>query len=194
MKAESAVPAAPATSAVINGIDVGALKRTAAAVAADPKQGLTRWAVATRWMGGTRSDTRVTSYEIGGMRVAKDFTIQADEPRELCGTNQFANPQELLLASLNACMTVGYVAACALEGIVVESLSIETSGDLDLRGFLGLDAAVKPGYDELVVTVHLKAAASPAQLERVHDFVCRTSPNRFNVTQPVRLRSRLVTG
>jgi uncharacterized OsmC-like protein len=178
----------------VNGIDVAALRRTASAVQADPRQGLTRWSVATTWMGGARSDTRVTAFEIGGKRVAKDFTIPADEPLELCGTNRFANPQELLLAALNACMTVGYVAACALEGITIRELRIETSGDIDLRGFLGLDASVKPGYDELAVTVYLKADATPAQLEHVHDVVCRTSPNRFNVSQPVRLRSRLVTG
>jgi uncharacterized OsmC-like protein len=178
----------------VNGIDVDALRRTVAAVTADPAQGSTRWSVATRWKGGTRSDTRVTGYEIGGKRVAKDFTIRADEPLELCGTNQHANPQELLLAALNACMTVGYAAACAVEGIELKELAIETSGDIDLRGFLGVDPAVKPGYDELVVTVRIKADATPEQLERVHDAVCRTSPNRFNLTQPVRMRSRLVAG
>lgn len=181
------------TPNLINGIDVDALRAKAAAIQADPALGMTRWSVTTRWMGGTRSDTRVTGYEIGGERVQRDFTIQVDEPLELCGTNQFANPQEVLLAALNACMTVGYVAACALEGIVLKGLSIETSGDIDLRGFLGLEEAVKPGYDELVYTVRLQADATPAQLERVHDIVCRTSPNRFNVSQPIALRSRLVT-
>jgi uncharacterized OsmC-like protein len=188
MKTESPAPD------VVNGIDVAALRRTVAAVMDDPAQGKTRWSVATRWVGGTRSDTSVAGYEIGGRRIEKDFTIQVDEPRELGGTHQFASPQELLLASLNACLTAGYVVACALEGIEIEALTIDTSGDLDLRGSLGLDAAVKPGFDELVVAVRLKAAASPMQLERVHDFVCRTSPHRFSVTQPVRLRSRLVTG
>jgi len=178
----------------VNGIDVDALRSTAAAIEADPKKGMTRWSVATRWMGGTRSDTRVTGFEIGGEPVKKDFTIRVDEPTELCGTNQFANPQEYLLAGMNACMTVGYVAVRALEGIVLRELSIETSGDIDLRGFLGLDDSVKPGYDELVYTVRVKADATPAQIERVHDIVCRTSPNRFNLSQPVRLRSRLVMG
>lgn len=179
---------------LVNGIDVDALRRTAAAVQGDAAQGKSRWSVATRWVGGTRSESRVTGREIGGRRIEQDFTIRVDEARELGGTDQFASPQELLLASLNACLTSCYAAACALEGIAIEALSIETSGALDLRGCLGLDASVKPGYDELVVTVRLKAAASPAQLERVHDHVCRTSPHRFSVTQPVRLRTRLVTG
>ena len=178
----------------INGVDVDALRAKAAAIQAAPALGQTRWSVSTRWMGGTRSDTKVSSCEIGGQRIEKDFTIGVDEPLELLGTNQFANPQEVLLAALNACMTVGYVAGCALEGITVKELRIESKGDIDLRGFLGLDPKVKPGYDEIEYTVFIKADATPAQLERVHDAVIRTSPNRFNLSQPVRLRSRLVTG
>lgn len=185
---------APAPTHLLNGIDVDFLRATIDAVAVDPALARTRWHVTTHWSGGTRSDTRVESYEIGGREVQKDFTIRIDEPLELGGTNRHANPQEVLLAALNACMTVGYVAACSLEGIEIEDLRIETSGDIDLRGFLGLDPAVKPGYDALRYTVYLTAKATPAQLEKVHDFVCRTSPNRFNLSQPIRLETRLVVG
>ena len=178
----------------VNGIDVDALKSTAAAIQADPKKGLTRWGVRTRWTGGTRSETRVTSAEIGGQRIDRNFTIGVDEPLQLLGTDEFANSHEYLMAALNGCLTVGYVAACALEGIVLHELSIETSGKIDLRGFLGLDDSVQPGHDEIEYTVHVKADATPAQIERVHDIVCRTSPDRFNLAQPVRLRSRLVMG
>jgi len=177
---------------LVNGLDVGALKTVAAEVAADPKKGATSWRVATSWKGGTRSDTSVKSCSIGGAVVKKDFTIGVDEPTELLGTNQFPNPQEYLLAALNSCMIVGYVAGCALEGVNLEELRIETSGDIDLRGFLGLDPKVKPGYDGLRYTVFIKSDGTPAQLERVHDAVCRNSPNRFNLSQPIRLDARLV--
>src|SRR5262245_24450723 len=103
---------APATTKnLLNGIDVDFLRATIDAVAADPALGQTHWSVTTRWRGGARSDTRVESYRIGGREVEKDFTIHADEPLELGGTNRHANPREYLLAALNACMTVGYVAA-----------------------------------------------------------------------------------
>jgi len=179
---------------MLNGIDVDFLRATVSAVAADSALAQTRWGVTTHWSGGARSETRVTSYRIGGQEIQKDFTLRIDEPLELGGTNRHANPQEVLLAALNACMTVGYVAACTLEGIEIEALRFETSGDIDLRGFLGLDPSVKPGYDALSYTVYLTAKATPAQLEKVHDFVCRTSPNRFNLAQPIRLETRLVVG
>jgi uncharacterized OsmC-like protein len=176
----------------VNGIDVDALSQAIEAIAADPAKGQTRWHVTSRWRGGTRSDTSVKAYSIGGQRVAKDFTIRVDEPYELCGTNQFANPQEYLLAALNACMIVGYSAVCALQGIELEELRIETEGDIDLRGFLGIDSSVKPGYESLRYTVHIKGDATAEQFEKVHEIVKATSPNRFNVATAIALKSQLV--
>ena len=40
------------------------------------------------------------------------------------------------MAALNACMIAGYAAQCAVRGITLESLAIETDGEIDLRGFL----------------------------------------------------------
>ena len=155
-------------SKTINGIDTGALRNAIDAVAADPAKGQTHWQVASHWRGGARSDTLVKSYGIGGQTVPKDFTIRIDEPLELCGTNQFANPQEHLLAALNACMIVTYVAYCALEGIELSALRIETEGDIDLRGLFSLDSAVPAGYEQLRYTVHIAGNATPEQFERIH--------------------------
>jgi uncharacterized OsmC-like protein len=177
---------------IVNGINTDALRGAIDAITQDPAKGQTHWEVTSHWRGGTRSDARVSSYGIGGQRVAKDFTIKADEPFELCGTNQFANPQEYLLAGLNACMIVGYSALCALEGIELEELRIETEGNIDLRGFLGIDPSVRPGYDQLRYTVHIKGNATPEQFEKIHRTVMATSPNYFNLATAIPLRSRLV--
>lgn len=175
-----------------NGIDVAALKQTMADVAADPCKGNVKFQVQTRWTGGTRSETRVDSWELAGVRKPRDFSIGTDEPQELLGDGEGPNPQEVLMAGLNACMTVGYVAGCAAKGIKLESLSIETEGNLDLRGFLGLDAKVKPGYDEIRYTVRIKGHGTPQQFEEVHRTVMATSPNYWNMANPIRMRPRLV--
>jgi uncharacterized OsmC-like protein len=176
----------------INGINTEALQATIDAVTQDPAKGKTSRAVTTHWRGGTRSDTRVASCVIGGQRVSKDFTLRVDEPLELCGTNQYPNPQEYLLAALNACMVVGYSAACAHQGIELEELRIETEGDIDLRGFLGLDATVAPGYEQLRYTVRIKGNATPEQFEAIHRTVMATSPNYFNLANAIQLKPRLV--
>jgi uncharacterized OsmC-like protein len=182
------------TNTIINGIDTGALRGAIAGVGADSTQGATHWTVASHWRGGARSDTHVTEYGIGGQRVSKDFTIRVDEPIELCGTNQFANPQEYLLAALNACMIVTYVAYCALEGIELTDLRIETEGDIDLRGLFGLDESVPAGYEQLRYTVHLAGSGTAEQFERIHHTVMRRSPNYFNLASAIPLESRLHIG
>jgi uncharacterized OsmC-like protein len=177
---------------IVNGIDTGALKQAIETIGADPAMGQTRWQVASHWRGGTRSDTRVTQYHIGGEKIDKDFTIQIDEPLELCGSNRFPNPQEYLMAALNACMMVGFTALCALEGIELEELRIDTEGDIDLRGFLGLDANVRPGYDQLRQTLVVRGNGTPEQFERIHAMVMKTSPNYFNLTTSIPVNGRLM--
>ena len=53
---------------------------------------------------------------------------------------------------------------------------------------------MKPGYDEIRYKVHIKGKGTPEQFKKVHENVCATSPNRFNIANPVRLRSELVVG
>ena len=182
------------TQNTINGINTDALRDAISAVASDPAKGMTHWQVASQWRGGSRSDTAAKSCGLGGQTVPKDFTISIDEPIELGGTNQFANPQEYLLAALNACMIVTYVSYCSLEGITLDELRIETEGDIDLRGLFGLDPTVQPGYDELRYTVHIRGNGTPEQFEEIHRTVMATSPNRFNLASAIPLRSRLVIG
>ena len=176
----------------INGIDTDALKETMEQVKADPGRGVAGFHVTTAWQGGTQSETRVRDWSLGGRRLAKDFTIRIDEPCELLGENTAPNPQEVLMAALNACMMATYVAACSMQGIELEQLEIETRGELDLRGFLGLDKKVKPGYDAIDYTVRIKGNGTPRQFEAVHQWVMATSPNYWNLANPVSLRPKLI--
>lgn len=176
----------------VNGIDVEYIWEVVNQISEDPAKGMTHWNVSTQWKGGTRSDSHVKGFEVGGQFVEREFTVNIDEPNELGGTNKFANPQEYLLSALNACMMVGYVAACALQGIELEDVRIETEGDIDLRGFLGIDPNVSPGYDELKYTVFIKGKGTAEQFQKVHDIVTATSPNRFNIANRIKLNSDLV--
>jgi len=177
---------------VVNGLDVDGLYSLIDSVKQDPAKGRTGWCVTTTWQGQTRSRTQVEAFELGAERVPRRFAIDIDEPSELGGANGFANPQEHLLAALNACMTVGYVAQCAVRGITLEHLEIETAGEIDLRGFLGLDPAVAPGYESLSYVVRIKGSASKEQFAEIHAAVMKTSPNFFNVSRPIALKPTLV--
>jgi uncharacterized OsmC-like protein len=179
---------------VINGINVDDLFVLIQGVKQDTANAKTNWRVTTTWQGQTRSRTQVEDFGIGGTRVPRRFSINIDEPSELGGSNRFANPQEHLIAALNACMTVGYVAQCAVRGITLESLEIETDGDIDLRGFLGVDPAVPPGYETLSYTVRIKGSATDEEFAAIHQAVMATSPNVYNVSRAVALKPTLVVG
>ena len=178
--------------AIVNGINVDDLFALIDGVKREPAKGKTNWLVTTTWQGQARSRAEIESYEIGGERVPRRFSIDIDEPHELGGSNRFANPQEHLIAALNACMTVGYVAQCAVRGITLESLAIETEGEIDLRGFLGIDPAVPQGYESLSYTVRIKGNGTREQFAEVHDAVMATSPNFYNLARPVGLNPALV--
>jgi uncharacterized OsmC-like protein len=177
---------------VVNGINVDDLFALIDDVKREPAKGKTNWHVTTTWQGQARSRAEIESYEIGGEKVPRRFSIDIDEPRELGGSNSFANPQEHLIAALNACMTVGYAAQCAVRGIVLESLAIETQGEIDLRGFLGIDPAVPQGYENLSYTVRIKGSGTKAQFAEIHEAVMATSPNFYNMSRPVALKPALV--
>src|SRR5258707_14365709 len=177
---------------IVNGInldDLFALIESAKRGAAAAK---TSWRVTSTWQGQARSRAQVEGFEIGGERVPRRFSIDIDEPYELGGTNRFANPQKHLLAALNACLTVGYVAQCAVRGITLESLEIETDGEIDLRGFLGIDPTVPPGYENLSYIVRIKGSGTKEEFAEIHEAVMATSPQSYNVSRPVALKPTLV--
>jgi uncharacterized OsmC-like protein len=178
-------------SNVVNGIDTDAVHELIDNVDSDPARGMTHWRVASAWQGGTRSRAQVDGFAIGGTDVPRRFAIDIDEPLELGGGNAFANPQEYLLAALNACMIVGYTALCALQGITLQKLEITTKGDIDLRGFFGLDPNVAAGYRELRSTVVIKGDGTEEQFRKIHDMVLATSPNFYNITRAVRVAPEL---
>ena len=96
----------------------------------------------------------------------RNFTIDADEPFELLGRNTAPNPQELLMTALNACLTVRLRDRRAERGIALESVQIETSGALDLRGLLGLDPAVAPGTTRSATWLGIKGVGHVRAVRR----------------------------
>ena len=178
----------------VNGLDLAALGEVVEAIEQDPSQAQVGFDVVTRWTGQTRSETTVSGFTMAGERITRTHKIVADEPCELLGGDSAPNPQELLMAAFNACITVGYVAGAALKGITLDSLEIRTRGELDLRGFLGLSDEVPPGYESIAYDVRIKGDGSPEQFEEIHQNVMKTSPNYFNISRPIRVNGSLTVG
>lgn len=175
----------------VNGIDLDALNETVNAIADDPSRGVVAFRVRTDWTGQTRSESTIESYTIGGERIERRHKVVADEPCELLGTNSAPNPQELLMSAVNACMTVGYVAQAAVRGVNLTACRIEMEGELDLRGFLGMDATIPNGYQHIDYVVALEGDGTTEQYAAIHAAVQATSPNYFNMNQAIAMNGRL---
>jgi len=180
------------TKEKLNGIDTGALRQVAKDVSKNPALGRVKFHVTTTWKGTTRSETVVEGYEIGGEQVKRSHTFVIDEPHELLGEDSSANPQEYLMGALNACVMNTYVIAAAMKGVRLERLEMETTGELDLRGFLGIDKEVIPGYEELNYKVRIKGDGTREQYEDIQKTVEATSPNYYNISNAIRLNTELI--
>src|SRR3954469_22026022 len=97
-----------AAPTMVNGINVTGLFALIDGVRREPAKGSTHWHVTTTWQGQARSRSEIDGYLIGAEKAPPRFPIHSHEPHELGGSNRFANPQEHLIAALNAWMIVGY--------------------------------------------------------------------------------------
>jgi uncharacterized OsmC-like protein len=90
-------------------------------------------------------------------------TFKVDEPAALGGGNVAANPVQYALASLGSCQAIAYRLWAAQLGIPFHKLTVRVEGDLDIRGFLGSDDTVRPGFTAVRVEV---TVAGPESAER----------------------------
>jgi uncharacterized OsmC-like protein len=97
--------------------------------------------------------------------------LVVDEPRGVGGTDLGPNPVELLLASLASCQAITYRVWAAKLGIALDHVEVALEGDIDLRGYFGVDDAVRPGYSALRLRVTLDGPETPMRYRRLADAV-----------------------
>ena len=130
------------------------------------------------------SNSRLTQ----GFRSEVDIRqhhLTVDEPPALGGSDAGPNPVELVLAALGACQEITYRAYATALGIPLDAVAVNLEGDLDLRGFLGLNDAVRPGYGAIRGTVQLRSSASPEQLAQLKAAVDAHCPVLDMLSRPV---------
>jgi uncharacterized OsmC-like protein len=143
----------------VNGVDLDTLMGTVNAIQADPELGISKFRASNTWMDGNHNRSVVAGFYAAKQEIAhaQTFTMDADEPAILAGGDQAANPVEHLLHALASCLTTSIVAHAAVRGIEIEELESELEGDIDLNGFLGLDAITPKGFTEIRAKFRVKA-------------------------------------
>jgi uncharacterized OsmC-like protein len=179
------------TNGKINGIDTEALFATIDAIKQDPSKASCRFFTATEWRQGTVSRTKVSRYQLAGQDVKQDYTMTIDEPGALLGTDSAPNPQMFLYAALSSCVLNTFVVSAAAKGIKLESLQFDLEGELDLRGFLGIDRTINAGYKELTLVCRVKGDGTREQYQECLEAGTRYSPNFQTITRAVPVHYKL---
>ena len=172
----------------VNGINVNKLKETIQAIKGKPSLADFRFRIVNKWQGGGLNETTVKASHGAGQEFPDrdgKFTMQADEPPILLSGDKAANPVEHLLHAVGACVTTTAVYHAAARHIPLEGLKSTLEGELDLRGFLGLDPNVPKGYKKIKLTVCVTGNLSEEQKREVVRLGCEFSPVYNMVSQSV---------
>ncbi|MEQ9618376.1 MAG: OsmC family protein [Deltaproteobacteria bacterium] len=161
-------------------IDIGKMNEFIDTVKKDPEKGKFTFKTETIWQDGSVSKTK-----------ARKFEINTDEPEPLGGKDSGIDPIELLLASVSSCVSLGFATQAAKHDINLEDFTIETEGDIDVRGYFGIDGA-RPGFQNIRYTVKVKSDASEEELKKILEIAESTSPMVDNVSNGVKVSSNLM--
>ena len=139
----------------------------------------------------TAEGTLVGVTEVDIRTGAHSFKV--DEPRSLGGANAAANPVQYALASLGSCQAITYRFWAAQLGVELDSITVRVEGDLDLRGFFGVDDAVRPGLTAVRVEVTVAGPESQQRYAELATAVDEHCPVLDLFKNPVPVSRALTT-
>jgi uncharacterized OsmC-like protein len=154
---------------VRNGVDTATLFATLDAVKQHPEAAKFTFRAHNRWMSGTHSQSSIEDFfGVGEERAhERTFVFDADHPAVLVGRDNGPTPVEFVLHSLAACLTAGLANIAAARGVTLTEVRSTVEGDIDLNGILGLNPAVRNGYQGITVRFTVKGDAPAEKLREV---------------------------
>jgi uncharacterized OsmC-like protein len=157
-----------------------ALERNVRAVSHRPSIGQGTAKTKVRWRHGLTCDV-----EDGPWRLAVGMTDKYG------GDNAGPNPGVFGRTALGACLAIGYAMWAARLGITLHSLEIEVQADYDVRGELGIDDAIRPGYQAIRYVVSIESDAPEALVVDMLDRADQHSSYLDDFRNPVPVHREL---
>lgn len=158
-----------------------ALSRTVQGIQDNPVMSRVVFEAETALVEGVRCSGRVRNFA----------PMIIDEPPELGGQDQAANPVELLLVALGSCQEIMYAAMAAMMGIKLEEVKVNLKGSLDLKGLLGMDPAIAPGYQKITFETILTSSASEDDLRKLIEAVEAHCPVLDTLVRPIEVTGKV---
>ena len=162
-----------------------ALERNASVVAARPSVGQGTAVTRVTLHPGLACDVEDGSWK---------FSVGMTE--KYGGLNNAPNPGVYGRAALGSCLAIGYGMWAARLEVPIRALTVEVRANYDVRGELGVDDAIRPGYTSMVYVVTVDSDASDAEIHRLLDTADRHSSWLDDLRNPVPLTRdvRIVRG
>jgi uncharacterized OsmC-like protein len=149
-----------------NGVAITAIRQAREAMAEQPDMAQFTWRATNRWVRGTHSVTSIDGFDGLGaeQRHREVFTSDTDHPEVFAAEDRGPTPVEFVLHALAGCLTAGVATVAANRGVQLTEVTSTVEGDMDLRGIMGVDRAVRNGYTRIRVSFDVKGDADPDQL------------------------------
>ena len=178
----------------INGVGVDQLFSTIKAIKENPGLAKFEFRANNQWINGGHNRTSIKDFYGAGQEDTtrkRTFVFDNDEPVTLLGEDNGANPVEFVLHALAGCLTTSLVYHAAAQGVRIDAVESKFEGDLDLRGFLGMNEDVRNGYENIRVTFKIKADAPEEKLKELCELAQKRSPVFDIVTNRVPVNVQL---
>ncbi|MGE5679508.1 MAG: OsmC family protein [Bacillota bacterium] len=174
-----------------NGINVTQLNDTLNAIKKTPSIAKCEFRIKNKWISGANSRSTIKDFYAAGQEDTvrtKQFTLEADEPAVLLGTDKAPGAGEYLLQALASCLVTTLIYHAAAQGIKIESVDTEIKGTVDLQGFLGLTKKVRNGFDNIDVKFRIKGDnITDEQKRQLCEMAKNYSPVFDNISNPTRI-------
>lgn len=171
----------------LNNIDIDGLRAYTQQVTHKPEDAISKYGIVAHWRGGVHSEIHTLNQQLGQTQIQKNFTFDVGEPEELLGNNAYPTPQDYLLGGMAGCMMVGFVANATAQGIRLDDVALTIKGDLNLRGFLGVDPDAPVGFHEIRFHFDITGDGTQEQYNEIIRKVQKLSPNYRTISDAVRV-------
>jgi uncharacterized OsmC-like protein len=153
-----------------NGVDTGKMFATLDLIKEQPALARFQFRASNRWIDGAHNRSTIKDfYAAGGEDAtrAETFEIDAGEPAILLGCDTGPNPAEYLLHALAACLTTSIVYVAAARKVRLTSVESTLTGDMDVRGALGVSVEPRNGFERIGVSFRVTGEAPAEKLREV---------------------------
>jgi uncharacterized OsmC-like protein len=163
-------PVTAVTPAIRNGVNTDTMFATLDLIREQPELAQFQFRATNRWLGGAHNRSTIQGfYAAGGEDATRSeaFELDAGEPAILLGTDTGPNPAESLLHALAACLTTSIVYVAAARKVRLTSVESTLTGDMDVRGALGVDPEPRNGFSQIRVSFRVTGDAPAEKLREV---------------------------